>query len=224
MAFLLALALRGTALARTGIISRDSSRDDVPANIAASSPAGSSEARAHLKVNRYVMDFDGDHSVDIATVTEQAFAGYATYTVQLQLASGAEQSVVVAAPPGGLQIEMHDMTGDKVPNDLLLRPALFRWLPTVLVNDGHDHFAVAIAGADPRSFSSNADYGSQRRDCQSFALLTCSGFKTVALAIHDSIFGLQARGGSILGFSASYVLLPHHAPNPGRAPPFAISI
>ena len=32
------------------------------------------------------------------------------------------------------------MTGDKVPNDVVLRPALLRWLPTVLVNDGHEHF------------------------------------------------------------------------------------
>jgi hypothetical protein len=99
------------------------------------------------------LDFDGDHSLDAATVIEQPSVGYAKYTVQLHLASGAEQSFVVMAPPGGLQVEMRDMTGDNIPNDVVLRPALLRWLPTVLVNDGHQHFEVAWSGPDPGSFS-----------------------------------------------------------------------
>ena len=81
-------------------------------------PARSS-SNSYFQVRSYFLDFAGDHSLDAATVTEQTSAGYANYTVELRLASGAEQSVVVSAPPGGLQIEMQDMTGDHVPNDVI---------------------------------------------------------------------------------------------------------
>jgi hypothetical protein len=131
-----------------------------------------------LEVRRYFMDFAGDHSLDVATVTEQASAGYARYTVQLHLASGAEQSIAMTAPPGGLQLEMHDMTGDKIQNDLILRPALSRWLPTVLVNDGHGHFAVAISGPDPDSLSSGQELAPRECGDQGIVALLSPGFRT----------------------------------------------
>lgn len=205
-------------------ISRDSDRADASAKLPSTALSATPATNNYPQVRNYFMNFAGDHSLDLATVTEQVFTGYATYTVQLRLASGAEQSVVVSAPPGGLQIEMHDMTGDKVPNDLVLRPVLFRWLPTVFVNDGHDHFALAISGTDPRSFSSSGGYGSQNRDCQSFALLTSSGFKTVALAIHDATFGAQSQRSFVFSFTSSTALRLGHASSPGRAPPVTISI
>lgn len=223
-AFLLAMAVAGMSRQRPDVMSRESRCAEKPVNVAGIAVPGTAGSSRNPEVKRYVMDFDGDHSLDLATVTEQVFAGYAMYTVQLHLASGADQSVVVAAPPGGLQIEMHDMTGDKVPNDLVLRPALFRWLPTVFVNDGHDHFALAISGTDPRFLSSSGDYGSQSRDCQSFALLMSSGFKTVALAIHNSIFGSQARRGFVSGSTVSQAMRLDHAASTGRAPPFVVSI
>jgi hypothetical protein len=178
----------------------------------------------HFEVKRYIMDFDGDHSLDVATVVEQVFAGSSRYVVQLHLASGAEQSVVVTAPPGGLQIEMHDMTGDKVPNDLILRPALLRWFPTVLVNDGHDHFAVAISGTDPGSFSSSEDLGSQRRDSQIFAVLISSGFKATALPIRAASFGSKYRQGFSPAFTQTFTKRLGNASSSGRAPPFVTAI
>jgi len=173
------------------------------------------------EVRNYFLDFAGDHSLDVATVIEQPSAGYAKYTVNLHLASGAEQSVVVAAPPGGLQVEMHDMTGDKIQNDVVLRPALVRWLPTVLVNDGHEHFEIAISATDPRTFSSSEDLGSRRHDSQTFALLTSSGFKAIHLPNTRRLSDPQLRECLFSTFTQSVANRLGHATNPGRAPPFA---
>ena len=118
-------------------------------------------------VRRYVMGFGGDRSLDIATVVEQARAGYVRYMVRLQFASGAEQSIAVMAPPGGLRPEELDMTGDNVPNDLILTPALLHWPLTVLLNEGHDHYVVAISGVFPGSLGSGEDRASERHDIQS---------------------------------------------------------
>jgi hypothetical protein len=141
-----------------------------------------------LEVTNYVMDFEGDHSLDVATVVEQAFSGYASYMIHLHLASGAEQSIAVTAPPGGLRLEMHDMTGDKVPNDLVLRPTLIHWLPTVLVNDGHDHFAVVISNHVPDSLSSGQDLQSRGSDARGIVALMSSGFKAGGLARGRELF------------------------------------
>jgi hypothetical protein len=173
----------------------------------------------HPEIRNYFMDFDGDHSLDVATVTEQPCDGYTKYTIQLHLASGAEQSVIVSAPPGGLLVEMHDMTGDRVQNDVVLRPALVRWLPTVLVNDGHEHFEVAVAGPDPSSFSSGEELGSRRRDSQTFALLMSSGFKAVHLPNSRTLFDPQLRECLFSSFSQTVTDRLGHASSPGRAPP-----
>ena len=165
------------------------------------------------------MDFDGDHSLDVATVIEQPSTGFTKYIVQLHLASGAEQSVVVSAPPGGLQVEMLDMTGDKIQNDVVLRPALLRWLPTVLVNDGHEHFEVAVSGTDPSSFSSSEDLGSRRRDSQTFALLMSSGFKTVHLPNRRRMFDPQLQECLFSSFTQTVSDRLGHASSSGRAPP-----
>ena len=170
------------------------------------------------------MDFDGDHSLDVATVIEQPSAGYTKYTVELHLASGAEQSVIVRAPPGGLQVEMHDMTGDRVQNDVVLRPALLRWLPTVLVNDGHEHFEVAVSGTDPNYFSSNADLGSRRHDPQTFALLTSSGFKAVHFPNSWRLFDPQLQECLFSSFTQTATNRLGHASSPGRAPPLVTAI
>lgn len=178
----------------------------------------------HLVIRQYALDFDGDHSLDMATVIEHVSSGYATYTIQLHLASGADQSVVVAAPPGGLQIEMHDMTGDKVPNDLVLRPALLRWLPTILVNDGHDHFAVAIRGTDPGSFSSSGNLDSKRQDSQAFFLLSTIGFRVAHFLNGARCFYPQLQQAPLSSSTRAFARHPGRASSPGRAPPFSISI
>ena len=88
-------------------------------------------------VVRYATRFEGDHSLDAATVTESISAPCTLYTVRLQFASGAEQSISVTAPPGGLQPEMRDMSGDSVANDLALTSKLLGLPPIVLLNEGH---------------------------------------------------------------------------------------
>ena len=173
------------------------------------------------EVRDYFLDFAGDHSLDVATVIEQPSAGYAQYTVYLHLASGAEQSVVVAAPPGGLQVEMHDMTGDKIQNDVVLRPALVRWRPTVLVNDGHEHFEIAISATDPRTFSSSEGLGSRSRDSQTFALLMSSGFKAIHLPDARRLSDPQLRQCRSSTFTQPVANRLGHRTTPGRSPPFA---
>ena len=207
----------------------DLSKADDSASRRAAVRASESFTSAHLlapssrfQVKSYFLDFAGDHSLDGATVIEQTTAGYAHYTVQLRLASGAEQSVVISAPPGGLQVEMQDMTGDHVPNDVLLRPALLRWLPTVLVNDGHDHFAVAISGREPGFLSSSESLGSRPNDSQTFALLMLSGFKALHLPSSRRLFTSQLQLRSFSIFTQADTDRLGHASSPGRAPPLAI--
>jgi hypothetical protein len=183
-----------------------------------------SRSKNHLEITNYFMNYAGDHSLEVATVIEQPTAGYTKYIVQLHLASGAEQSVVLTAPPGGLQVEMRDMTGDKVANDVILRPALIRWIPTVLVNDGHEHFKVAMSGRDPSSFSSSADLGSRRRDPQTFALLMSSGFEAVYLPAYRRLFDAQLQECLFSSFSQAVCNRLGHASSPGRAPPLPTTI
>jgi len=212
----LALNLPGSARWDAG---RASARLSSSFRIPAASPVPSESLE-----KSYLLDFAGDHSLNGATVTEQISDGHVNYTVQLRLASGAEQSVTVPGPPGGLQIEMHDMTGDHVPNDVVLRPALFSWLPTVLVNDGHDHFAVLVSGADPGNFTSPADLGSRRGSAQTFAFLRSSGFKAIQLPASKRMIVPQLRQCSPVRFTQSFAWGIEHASRLDRAPPFAASI
>jgi hypothetical protein len=171
------------------------------------------------EIKNFFMDYAGDHSLDAATVIEQPTHGYAKYIVHLHLASGSEQSVVVTAPPGGLQIEMQDMTGDKIANDVVLRPALVRWLPTVLINDGHEHFRVAVSGTDPASFSSPDNLGSRKHDSQIFAFMMSSGFKSVHLLNKRRPFGPQHQESLFYSCTEILVTCSIHATSAGRAPP-----
>lgn len=174
---------------------------------------------SYFQVRRYFLDFAGDHSLNAATVTEQTDAGFANYTVELRLASGAEQSVVVAAPPGGLQIEMQDMTGDHVPNDVILRPALPRWPPTVLVNDGHDHFAVVESSILASFFSSRENLDSRRRNRQTFAYLRTSGFKAIHLPSSKRMLAPALQQSLLSSFDRSLARRMEDASRSGRAPP-----
>jgi hypothetical protein len=220
----LILAQCFAGLDRNPAPSRSSYRADVKANLSANQGPAILRSNDRSEVKHYFMDFDGDHSLDVATVIEQRSAGRTKYTVQLRLASGAEQSVVVSAPPGGLQVEMHDMNGDKIPNDVVLRPALVRWLPTVLVNNGHEHFEVAMSGPDPSSFSSSEDLGSRRRDSQTFALLMSSGFKTVHLSNNRRLFDPQLQECLFSSFTQTVTNRLGRASSPGRAPPLVTAI
>jgi hypothetical protein len=221
---ILSLVLCVTLLNRVPASNRASHRRGARTSLSAAGGFANSAPSKQPEIKNYFLDFDGDHSLDAATVIEQPSGGYTKYTVQLHLASGAEQSVVVTAPPGGLRVEMRDMTGDKVPNDVVLRPALLRRLPTVLVNDGHEHFDVAVSGTDPSSLSTNEDLGSRRRDSQTFALLTSSGFKAVHLPNSRRVFDPQLRECLFSTFTQTVTDRLGHASSSGRAPPFTIAI
>jgi hypothetical protein len=170
-------------------------------------------------IQHYSLDNAGDHSLEAATVVEQSTVGYAKYIVHLHLASGAEQSVILSAPAGGLQLEMQDMTGDKVPNDIVLRPALVKWLPTVLINDGHEHFRVAMSSTDPSLFSSPDNLGSRSPDSQTFAWMLSSGFRAIHLANARRPFDAYHQESFLSPSSRAIAIGVAHATNAGRAPP-----
>ena len=158
-------------------------RGDHPyAKLVANAPlpgGGNSATLFHPRVRNGFLDFLRGESAYIAQALITLSSAVCAVTHYLRLASGAEQSLVVAAPLGGLQIEMHDMTGDHVQNDVVLRPALLRWPPTVLVNDGHNHFAVLVSGANPSGVSSRENLDPFRRDGAAVVFFRFSGFKTV---------------------------------------------
>src|ERR1700732_642320 len=106
LGLLFALAVTAAAHERSEVPARGPSQVSVNEALLerVSTPvvAESLAAGNHREVTQFVMDFDGDHSLDLATVVEQAIGTYSRYTVHLHLASGAEQSIAVTAPPGGL--------------------------------------------------------------------------------------------------------------------------
>jgi len=137
-----------------------------------------SASEAHPTVTHYATEFEGDHSLQEATVVEQAFSRYALYTVHLQFASGVEQSLELTAPPGGLQPEMRDMSGDSVPNDLVLTSKLLGLPVVVLLNEGHDHLSVAVS---PGAFTSGENRASRPQQTLAAAALVSSRFRSGGL-------------------------------------------
>jgi hypothetical protein len=172
----------------------------------------------NFEVTHAVMDFGGDHSLDVTTSVEQNTTGYSRYSVQLRLDSGAAQDFVVAAPPGGLRVELHDMTGDDVANDLLLRPAFLDRLPTVLLNDGHDHFTVAISASDPGSISSGQELAPRENDGHGTIGLMSSGFRMGGLTPGNQFFR-QLKEFTFFRVSQVCVGDSEHTSSSGRAPP-----
>jgi hypothetical protein len=168
------------------------------------------------RVTRYSTKLQGDHSLDAATVTEQVFSQYALYTVRLQFTSGAEQSIVVTAPPGGLQPEMRDMTGDRIPNDLVLTSRLLCLPLVVLLNEGNDHLMVAIS---PGSFASGEGRTLATHQTHRAPVLLRPGFRAGGLTIGRELFLPQLRVG-FLPSAANWVKKDQSlSTSSGRAPP-----
>jgi hypothetical protein len=173
----------------------------------------------------YVRELNGYRSLSIATEVEQPGSGLVHYLVRLHLDSSREQSIDVMAPPGGLEPEVRDMTGDNTRNDLLLTPAMFCWPPIVLVNDEHDHFAVAISGAIPDSMSSREELTSRTGNAQGAAGLISSGFKVGGPLPRRGLVLPQFQGSPLLAINGVPTVSPDYASNSGRAPPsFVTSI
>jgi hypothetical protein len=162
--------------------------------------------------------FEGKESLNAAAVVNENLPLSTRYTVRVRLSGGDEQVISITAPPGGLQLEVRDMTGDDVRNDLILRPALIHWPLIVLLNDGHDHFTVAISATLPSSVDSGSR-ASRSRQIPEPAALTSSRPKA----------GPQANSGQIPGSALQRGFLPPvaqrvanqvaHRSVLGRAPP-----
>jgi hypothetical protein len=186
-------------------------------------PGHEVRATANGDESRRATDIDGDRGLDVATVVEQPSARYAQYTVQLQLASGLEESIAVVAPPGGLQLEMLDMTGDNVANDLILIPSLVRWPLTVLLNDGHDHYTVAITGQLPDRLGSGEDRASSSQHVQSIVALLSSAFESSCLANARTLFAPQMDSKPLFSIASTVAEHLSFLPGAGRAPPASLT-
>jgi hypothetical protein len=186
-----------------------------------SSPGlGSSGVGKQAEVTRYVTGFDGDHSLNAATVAEQVFARYAQYTLRLQFASGREQSIAVTGPPGGLQPEMRDMSGDSIPNDLVFTSSLLRSPLVVLLNDGHDHLTVAIS---PGSFASSDGRASRPRQAHRISTLVTSRFKPRGNTGRSSPFLQLFEENLPSSIAPTFARRVELASRPGRAPPALVT-
>ena len=195
----------------------------VSKTVTAHATAGPQELR-HPEVTHRLTGFYEDRSLDVAIAVEKVCATYLRYRVRLQLPSGKEQSIAVTAPPGGLQPEVRDMTGDDIRNDLVLTPALFPWPSTVLVNDGHDHFAVANSGAPPGSLSPGGNVSWSAGNAQMAVALTSSGFRTGGIANREGVFIPQLKKTFFISISQTAASRFDHAPSLGRGPPALIGL
>src|ERR1039458_9800135 len=110
--FLLILTCALSVSARNNSQAQAADADGTPLQsdaIPAPGISGPSAPNGPLEVTHYIVNFEGDHSLDVTTAVEKNSSGYSRYSVQLRSDSGAVQVFEVAAPPGGLQVEMRDM-------------------------------------------------------------------------------------------------------------------
>ena len=179
-----------------------------------SSPAGSvSRGRA----TKFSESSVGSRQSPLNAISQNQAAWNVRYTVRLKLDSGDEQSVSVMAPPGGLQLAMRDMTGDHVPNDVVVTPALLHWPLTVLVNDGRQ-FTVAISGTFPDS-ASDRDRASSRQGIWDVSALLAGNSETHAASTRGAIVP-SLQGEAFLSPAATTVTISRtFGPGSGRAPP-----
>jgi hypothetical protein len=171
------------------------------------------------EIARRAMGLEGDYSLDLVTVVAQDAPRFVRYAVRLRFASGAEQSIAITAPPGGLRLEMRDMTGDRVANDLLLTPALLSWAPAVLINDGHDHFIVAIPGGFEGSLGSDRGRLSEPDNASAIAALLSSAFDMGGLTGEREMLIPEPQKPFIFASQKTVAKLCPALPQPGRAPP-----
>ena len=177
-----------------------------------------------IQITHHVTGFYDDRSLDVAITVEQVCTWYLRYKVRLQLPNGAKQSLAVMAPAGGLQPEVRDMTGDGIQNDLVLTPALFPWFPTVLVNDGHDHFAVSKAGASLGFFTSSEDPVWRAGDVPATAAWVSSGFHAAGgPAKGGGLFLPQLKGNPLVPTAPAATCRLGHRPSSERAPPVLVA-
>jgi len=162
-------------------------------------------------------------SVDIAIAAQEVTTRYICYRIRVRFPSGGYQSIAVIGPPGGFQFEVRDVTGDDVRNDLILTPALFPGLPTFLVNDGHDHFAVANSGV-PGSLTAGENVTRGAADDQAAAALAPSGFAAGSHMKCAKLYVPQPKETLPIFASPRAATRLGLMPGSGRAPPLAADI
>jgi hypothetical protein len=139
-----------------------------PAGILHRSPAVAAQANDPLRAR----ELYAESAFGAAGGIERDLGPSTRYTVHVRLPNGNEQLIPITAPPGGLELEIRDMTGDNTANDLVLRPALIHWPLIVLLNDNHDHFTVAISSALPEFLESGDRLSGARQIADTVALVS----------------------------------------------------
>jgi hypothetical protein len=168
--------------------------------------------------NAAPLGLEGSGGLGAAALVKQNLGPSTSYTIHVRLAGGGEQFIPVTAPPGGLQLELRDMTGDNIPNDLVLRPALIHWPLIVLLNDGHDHFTVAISATLPSSVDSGSR-ASRGRQIPETVALTSSSSKAGPQGGSRQFLAPNAQQNVLSPFTQSVTSWTGHASVLGRAPP-----
>ena len=162
--------------------------------------------------------FEDKESLNAAAVVNENLSLSTRYTVRVRLSGGNEQVISINAPPGGLQLEVRDMTGDDIRNDLVLRPALIHWPLIVLLNDGHDHFTVAISATSPSSVDSGSRASRSRQNPETAALASSSP-KAGPQASSRQILGSTLQRGFLPPLAQRVAIQVAHRSVLGRAPP-----
>lgn len=123
-----------------------------------------------------VEDFDGDGRPDLATVQGGQSGAFGTrYSIDFRLSTGLQQTVVVTALTGGLQLTSRDVNSDHF-LDVIVTTSWTNHPVAVLLNDGRGKFTEA----DPSAFS--------------VSLTTSEGYRVSATdAIQDAIAALVTR-------------------------------
>jgi hypothetical protein len=177
-----------------------------------------SSAPENQGASQQTIGFEDKESLNAAAVVSENLSLSTRYTVRVRLSGGNEQVISINAPPGGLQLEVRDMTGDDVRNDLILRPALIHWPLIVLLNDGHDHFTVAISATLPSSVDSGSRASRSRQNPET-AALTSSSPKAGPQASSRQIPGSTLQRGFLPPLAQRVANQLAHRSVLGRAPP-----
>jgi hypothetical protein len=187
-----------------------------PALSSAASPFEAPALGLRPKITHYVTESDGDHSLEETVVIEQAFPQHTLYTVQLQFASGSQQSFAIVAPPGGLQPELLDMSGDNIANDVVLTSKLLGLPFAVLLNEGHDRLTLAIS---PGSFASDEGSASGPGQVHHASALPASGFRAGSLLTGDRALLLELKEKLVSRIVSPFTKCAEFRSSSGRAPP-----
>jgi hypothetical protein len=134
-------------------------------------------------------------------------------------ASGVDESIPVVAPPGGLLVEIRDMTGDKVWNDLVLRPALFQTSLGVLVNDGRDRFTTAVSAELPGSVDTGQHQATGAEQIQEVAASNSSRPRIADPSHSRRFIAPQLQADNLSRVTAASPAGSRSNSLPGRAPP-----